>query len=1158
VAQELAVDFRILGSLEAWDGGDALQLGGVRERSLLALLLLNANELVPTDRLVDELWGDPPPKAAVKTVQVYVSRFRKLLGAAAIVTRPPGYLLQVDPERIDLHRFERLAGEGRQALGAKDPATAGRLLREALSLWRGAPLADFAYEPFAQAEAARLEELRVAALEDRLEADLRCGRAADLVGELQALAARHPLRERPRAQLMLALYRSGRQADALDVFRDTRTTLVEELGIEPSQELQRLERAVLTQDPALERPARPRSLVAGIFVGRDAELAALAGALEKAKTAQGSVFLVSGEPGIGKSRLVDEAVAHARDRDLRVLRGRCWEAGGAPGYWPWVQVLRAYVRGAGLDEVRARLGPRAAELGELLPELNELLGDLPRPTLRDPEALRFRLFDAIAGCLGEVSAERGLLVVLDDVHAADTPSLLLLQFLAGTVGDAHMVVLAAYRDTELEARQALDRVVAELVREPTVSRVSLLGLRRAEIAEYVELSTGRPVPDNVVEAIHSRTAGNPLFVAETVRLLAAEGELERIETAAVVVPAGVREAINRRVERLSPEARAALTVASVLGREFEPDILERLEAERDVAGALDESIRAQLLTAAPGAPGMLRFSHTLVRDALYDALPAPRRRELHERVARQLERRYRADPGPHLARLAQHFFEAASWPKAVEYALLAAERAAAQLAYEESARLYRLALGAFERAGDADEARFCDLQLGLGDAQARAGDDAGAQETFLRAADVARRAGLAEQLGRAALGYGGRWVWTVMRGDPHIIPLLEEAIDALPREDSELRARLLARLAAGPLKIQGDSSRPRRFDLSAEGVEIARRLGEPAVLAWALDGRKVAIWGPDTLEEHWAIIDELRELAETAGDPEQLVDAHICTLIKLFGRFDLGRFDVEHARATKAAAQLRQPGQQWLVAVMAAMHALLIGRLADAERLIEEAFELGRHAAPWNARVSALLQRFALRGLERRLGEVEPDLRSAVAESPWYPTLQAALASLYADLGDAQSCRAAFEGLAADGFAAVPLDDEWPLTVGLLADACAFLGDVERAADLYARLEPYPDAVLVGPIEIALGSAARPLGKLAATLGRPDDAARWLERAARDNDRAGARPWAAHARLDHARLLLAEGQRAAAEALLEQAEATYLGLGMHGWAASCRSPAAVS
>jgi eukaryotic-like serine/threonine-protein kinase len=423
---------------------------------------------------------------------------------------------------------------------------------------------------------------------------------------------------------------------------------------------------------------------------------------------------------------------------------------------------------------------------------------------------------------------------------------------------------------------------------------------------------------------------------------------------------------------------------------------------------------------------------------------------------------------------------------------------------------------------------------------------------------VARRARLAEQLGRAALGYGGRWVWTVMRGDAHIIPLLEEALEALPREDSELRVRLLARLAGGPLKIQGNSSRPRRFELSAEAVEMARRIDDAALLAWALDGRKVAIWGPDTLEEHWRIIDELRELAETAGDPEQLVDAHICKLIKILGRFELSRFDVEYRRAVKAAAQLGQPGQRWLVAVMAPVHALLTGRLADADRLIEEAFEMGRDAAPWNARIAALLQRFALRGFERRLGEVEHDLRYAVAENPWYPVLHAALASLYAGVGDAESARAVLDALAADDFAGVPLDEEWLLTIGLLADACVFVGDSERAATLYSQLEPYADCVLVGPVEIAIGSAARPLGNLAATLGRPDDAVRWLTRAARENDRVGARPWAAHARLDHARVLLAEGEAAAAEALLEQAAATYRELGMGEWAAACRAPAAVS
>jgi tetratricopeptide (TPR) repeat protein len=323
------------------------------------------------------------------------------------------------------------------------------------------------------------------------------------------------------------------------------------------------------------------------------------------------------------------------------------------------------------------------------------------------------------------------------------------------------------------------------------------------------------------------------------------------------------------------------------------------------------------------------------------------------------------------------------------------------------------------------------------------------------------------------------------------------------------------------------------------------------VLAWTLDGRKVAIWGPDTLEEHWEVIEELRELAQRAGDPEQLVDAHICTLIRHLERYELRRFEAEYARAAKAAADLRQPGQEWLVAVMAPIHALLLGRLEDAERLIERAFEVGREAAAWNARVCSVLQRSVLRRLQGRGEDVEAELQAAAEENPWYPTLHAALAGLRADLGDADGARAVFEAVAAGDFAAVPLDDEWLLTMGLLADACVFLGDTARAAILYERLEPYAHRVLVGPIEVAIGSAARPLGRLAATLGLRDEAEHWLERAAADNDRAGARPWAAHTRFDHGRMLLAEGDQAGGERLLEQAAATYRELGMRTWAARC-------
>jgi DNA-binding SARP family transcriptional activator len=261
----VALELRILGPFEALADGRPLRLGGAKQRALLAVLLLRAGEVVSSDRLIDELWGAEPPPTAAHTVQVFVSRLRKALEPAApgrLLTRPPGYVLQLEPGELDLERFETLLGRGRTELERGDAPRAAELLREALALWRGPALADFAYEPFAQSAIARLEELRLAALEERIEADLAAGGHGALVGELEAFVAEHPLRERLRGQLMLALYRSGRQAEALEAFQDARRALVDELGIDPSPALQRLERAILQQDPALDFAARAPAAVA--------------------------------------------------------------------------------------------------------------------------------------------------------------------------------------------------------------------------------------------------------------------------------------------------------------------------------------------------------------------------------------------------------------------------------------------------------------------------------------------------------------------------------------------------------------------------------------------------------------------------------------------------------------------------------------------------------------------------------------------------------------------------------------------------------------------------------------------------------------------------------------------------------------------------------
>ena len=251
------MEYRVLGPLEVRDGAESLPLAGAKQRALLALLLVHANHVLSRDRLIDELWGGEPPETAVQSLQVYVSRLRKLLPADALLTRPPGYLLEVAPDELDLQRFERLLDAGREALAQGESEEASRLLHDALALWRGPALAEFAFERFAQGEIGRLEDLRLAAVEERIEADLVLGRHADLIGELEALIVENPYRERLRGQLMLALYRSGRQAEALEAYQAARHALVDELGIEPGADLQRLEKAILTQDEALDTPPRP-------------------------------------------------------------------------------------------------------------------------------------------------------------------------------------------------------------------------------------------------------------------------------------------------------------------------------------------------------------------------------------------------------------------------------------------------------------------------------------------------------------------------------------------------------------------------------------------------------------------------------------------------------------------------------------------------------------------------------------------------------------------------------------------------------------------------------------------------------------------------------------------------------------------------------------
>jgi DNA-binding SARP family transcriptional activator/tetratricopeptide (TPR) repeat protein len=1178
----MRVEFGILGPLSVSRDGEPVRLGAGKQSALLAILLLNANEVVSADRLIEELWGDSAPETAAKGLQVHVSQLRKALEPARdsgdpgqiVVTRSPGYMLVLEPDQLDLTRFDRLVHEGREALAADDPDEAARLLRDALALWRGPPLSDFAYEQFAQSAISRLAELRTATLEQRLEADLAAGRHADVVSESEALVRAEPLRERPRAQLMLALYRSGRQAAALDAYRAAREALVTELGIEPGKELQRLHQAILDQDPTLDlvprhgETVRPptageggagegarRESAARDFVGRERELSELRTALERAVAGGGSIYMLGGEPGIGKSRLADELAAVARERSATVLWGRCWEAGGAPAYWPWVQALRSYIAELDAAALGERLGARGSEIAQFLPELRERLPDLPVPAAPDSEGARFRLFESTADFIKRAAADTPLVFVLDDLHAADTPSLLLLRFIAGEIAGARVLVVGTFRDVEIGPDHPLDAALNDFARQQTTHVIALGGLEESDVSRLIATSAASTPSRRVVAAIHRGTGGNPLFVEELVQLLVSEN---RLDDAAgdtdirVAIPRGVREVIGRRLETVTEDCRRTLGVAAVLGREFDLETLAEVTGRPagELIDLLDEAVADRIVVEVPGMPDRLRFSHVLIRDVLYDELGAARRRRLHDRAGEALEELRSADPDPHLAELAYHFFEAGPTGdpgKALEYARRAGDRAVEQLAYEEAARLYELAIRVLRTAGQTDERARCELMLALAEARLRAGDEEEAKSTFLAAAEVARRLGDSRALARAALGYGGLVVWAAARGDPHLVPLLAEALAALPEPDSALRARLMARLSCA-LRDQPD--RDRGIPLAEDAVAMSRRLDDPRALAYSLGALCVLITDPDSMERLAVTSLEVVEVAEGIGELERAFTGHLYHLCSKLSAGDIDGAKAALDALTKHGEDLRAPTYIWGSAEVAAALALLEGRFEAAGKAIERAYETGRRAQHFNATTAYELQRFLLHRERGGLERCAEGLREVATRWPTYRILAAALASLHAELGRTDDARAVLQELARDDFEQVYFDEEFLASMSLLADVCVALGDLERGARVYEKLAPHADRIAFGMIEIALGSVARPLGALATMLGRPDDAIAHFEAAIVTNERMGATPWVAHSRFGLGQALAGAGGRASADLAAEQiseAQAVYRELDMGPW-----------
>ena len=876
-------------------------------------------------------------------------------------------------------------------------------------------------------------------------------------------------------------------------------------------------------DEAAEaRPANPlESLAGGVFVGRERELDQLRQAVDGALAGRGSLQLLVGEPGIGKTRAAEELATYAQVSGARAYWGRCREDEGAPAYWPWVQAIRSYARDADPVALAWQLGGGAAEVAQLIPEVAEKL-DLEPAKGSDSEEARFRLFDSVTSLLLAAARDRPLVIVLDDLHWADEPSLLLLRFAARELASSGLLVLGTYRDVELGRHHPLARVLGEISGIEGSGRIPLRGLGVGAVERYIEMTSGAASPPGLAQTVQAQTDGNPFFVGEVVRLLASEGKLTAGASAADLhIPQGVREVVGRRLDRLSEETNEALRVAAVIGRDFDEELVSRVAKQppEELVKTAREAIAERLVTNL--GEGRYSFSHALVRDTLYDELSPPKRSALHERTGLAIEAICGGNVEERLGELAHHFLEAAprsDLAKAIDYAQRAGEQDMEQLAYEDAVDVYGRALEVLELMDDPDESLRCSLLLRLGGAEAKSARVTDARAAFELAADSARRLDDADRLVGAAIGIA--MMSDAGRLDEHLLALLDEALERIGPERTARRAALLSAKSAEMYWVDNDISESKQ--LVDEAIEIAREVGAPQALAAALQRKIFIPSGPDAPQERLQLADEMLEIGQKDGNREAVLLARSYRLWQFLELGDMEAADRELATYAQLADELRMPEHSWHVVAIRAMRALLDGDIEGSERLAVQARDAGERAEQSVASQTYGIQMIQIRSLQGRAGELIPAIRDLAERFPGIPAWRGGLITLAARTGDIELARRQLDRFAGDDFSAIPRDVNWVVGMSLLGEAIALIGDTERAGPAYDELLPYEGLVIVvaratgcnGPID-------RVLGMLAQTMGRVDDAERHLANSVEIATRMGDRPGMAFCGLALAELLLA-------------------------------------
>lgn len=887
------MQFLVLGPLEVTAGGGTVRLPAAKHRTLLAALLVRADQAVSADGLIEALWDGQPPASAAKTLQTYVSQLRRELEPTAAAgdwrvlrTADGGYRLYADQDMLDARRFERLAEEGRRALRGAQPASAAAWLSEGLALWRGPAYGELAVAPFARAEAARLEELRLAALEWRAEAELALGAHAELVGDLEDLVGREPFREQLWGHLMLALYRSGRQADALRAYRRIRDNLAAQLGIDPGPGLRRLEEQILRQDPALDlaaSPAGPRehaSCLPPVFaatpkaplVGRSAELDRLQQAWTRATTAGRQLVVVTGEPGIGKSRLAAELARHVLADGGEVLVGNAAEEPMAP-YQAFIEALGQY---ESLAQTASRL-PEAvrSKLALLLPAA---IPGVTTTSSQSGELDRFHLLAAVSALVAAMSRSGPLLLVLEDLHWADRATLAMLLHLARSPERAAALVLVTARDAGLGVGSAWMEAVDEMRRHRLVEFVTVQALDDEGVGGLVAGHIGHDPPPKLAAAIGRATDRNPFFVEELLRHLVETGAIDpaadRWPTATAIedlgVPDEVRQVLASRLARLSAPARQLLQMAAVLGREFEFTLLSRLTGWQDgqVIEAVEEALRASILSDRGSSwAASYAFRHALVREALYADISQPRRQSLHMRAVAAIEAAGPLD-SEGVAATAVHLRLAgplANQAKVISLSTRASDTAAAVYAWDEAVAHLRAAFAALERAKAplTERARVAE-RLGVLLHQAGTDPQEGigflewALAAYLSVGDVQAAARAHSRLGMHLTTYPA--TLNVAAGLAHY----EAAEAELTRQSSKRR---LGYLYIGMSMAATFAVRTGRLEVASRRAhEIAEELGDEPLAGWASYQRAWWAFNHGRLAESQSLHEQMRDIAGHLDD----------------------------------------------------------------------------------------------------------------------------------------------------------------------------------------------------------------------------------------------------------------------------------------------------